>query len=376
MSLSGGGPTSIRQNATGFEGLAVDELGNVFVLEGNGVGGTQVTRIDASGTASVLVSSGATNEYSLISYYGGHLYLADDNDQVLRIEASVPTTTPAVVAALNLEIDHLVAGDGGFVYVIGCSGNTFVIAEVAPAGQVRTLATSTNPEYIYLAASCGRLFVVEDHDPLQALRPLDDPSRSLPQLGPIFFQDPNNDMGEIKADCTGRVFAPFDDWMAQGVPAIVRIDSAGVTTPIHVGQAGQEFEAVAINDPSEYRLWVSTRGSYDARFAFSAIPSGTVIGGFIASADTTAPLGAGSFFGISSDALTAGIIQLAPNPAPGNLFLWPWPVSGLFPDLPLDLPAGSTVLLQGLSTDLLGFAVGPNVGTQNYALTNVLRMNW
>lgn len=369
-------PVTLYSNTGGFEDLCADAFGNVFTLEENGIGGWQVVRIDQSGATTVMSSTGSSGEYWQLAYYGGFLYIADDNDQVLRLPADAVSGTPTVMAVSPFEIDDLAAGDGGFVYMIGCTASGYTLAEISPGGTVRPLSITLATQYGYVATSCGRLFVTDDNGSATLIRPMNDPMQANPVLDSPMYSDPTGNMGEIEADCTGNVFAPFDSWMISGVPAIVRIDSTSVATALFTGQSGQSFQSVAVNDPSEFRVHVTTEGNFGVRVAITGIPSGTGWGGLIPSGNTSASLGAGPFYGITRDALTVSLLAPPVVPTPGGPFLWTYPSAGLFPEVPWVLPPGTLNILQGTSMDVRGFALGPGIGAPGYELSNVLRLNW
>jgi hypothetical protein len=78
------------------------------------------------------------------------------------------------------------------------------------------------------------------------------------------------------------------------------------------------------------------------------VPTG-VTGYLFVSFDTTGPLGSGPLFGLRPDSFTWPILLSPANS--GDLLHWFY-VPGLFPDIPLILPAGILSSLAGISADL------------------------
>ena len=87
---------------------------------------------------------------------------------------------------------------------------------------------------------------------------------------------------------------------------------------------------------------------------------------------TALPVGTGPIFGITPDANTFAILQIAPVAQPGNPLHWTWPAFGVYPQVPLVAPPG-TLGFTG-TWDFLGVAVDAGLGlTPTF---NVSRVIW
>lgn len=134
---------------------------------------------------------------------------------------------------------------------------------------------------------------------------------------------------------TLRFAAPGFD--AQDIPVTV------------VGGTAFQLDVVMLPSTAFSMQASTTPGTGDLHLGLSNIPPSTVQGFTVVSFNTSLPLGMGVVFGINPDTLT--LAGLASPLAPGNLFHWPAGIPGVFPAVPLDLPAGTLSAFLGMSVD-------------------------
>ena len=122
-----------------------------------------------------------------------------------------------------------------------------------------------------------------------------------------------------------------------------------------------------------FQLFATTGGggAGDLSMSLALIPAGTALGFNFITADTSGPLGQGSFFGLVPDATTWFILQ---QPAsPGNPLNWVTGF-GFYPDVPFTVPPGTLTFLAGQSWRLCNVAFDANF--VYLGRTNVVQLNW
>ena len=101
----------------------------------------------------------------------------------------------------------------------------------------------------------------------------------------------------------------------------------------------------------------SPAGQGSLHIGINSIPSAATEGFTLFSFNTTAPVGTGMLLGLNADLLTIACLQ---QPiASGSLIHWTWPVSGIWPAVDLDFPAGSIGFPAGFSADGIAVVLGP-----------------
>lgn len=108
-----------------------------------------------------------------------------------------------------------------------------------------------------------------------------------------------------------------------------------------------------------FNITLSTTGggAGNLNLALANIPAGTTEGFTLFSFDTSGILGQGTLLGLRADVFT--INCLIQPMLPGGILHWPWPQSGVYPQVPWNLPNGSLPFPAGLQVDGQAAALGP-----------------
>lgn len=96
-----------------------------------------------------------------------------------------------------------------------------------------------------------------------------------------------------------------------------------------------------------------------ATLTIGGIPAGAGSGLTLLSAASSAPLGQGALWGLTADPLTFTLVLAAPTPSAGSPVHWLAGIPGVFPSVPLVLPAGSMTPLAGQVWDALAVVLTP-----------------
>jgi hypothetical protein len=124
-------------------------------------------------------------------------------------------------------------------------------------------------------------------------------------------------------------------------------------------------------DP-DFGICVRAFSNSAATLQFANIPPNAVSGLTLISLTPTFPASSGPVFGIWPDPLVWNIAFTPPTP--GGLFAWTANLPGLFPTVPLVLPAGTMTPFSGMTWDFVGLAFGP--GQNLLGATNVAQVTW
>jgi hypothetical protein len=113
-------------------------------------------------------------------------------------------------------------------------------------------------------------------------------------------------------------------------------------------------------------------GAGDLNLSLSMITPGAVEGFTLPTTMATGAIGSGPFFGIWPSAITFDVINTPPGPGNPLHFLVGFP--GVFPDVPLFVPAGVLSFLAGQTWDIVVVVLGP--GLTYAGKSSVQRLAW
>jgi hypothetical protein len=119
--------------------------------------------------------------------------------------------------------------------------------------------------------------------------------------------------------------------------------------------------------PTFFNLDLSTTGAGDLSIDLQNVPMGTTQGYMLFSEDASGIQGGGPLLGLYPTGIT--FFSFTQPLTPGNLFHWTWPVSGLFPDTPVNFPVGA-LPLSLFPVDGIAIAID---GSFNLSTTSVRR---
>lgn len=111
----------------------------------------------------------------------------------------------------------------------------------------------------------------------------------------------------------------------------------------------------------DFEFSTSGGGTGDLHIGVNNIPAAATEGYCVYSLDTT-PGATGTVFGLKPDINT--LLCLIQPKAPGSILHWSWPVTGVFPDVDIDLPAGSIPLPMNTKLDALTFVLGSSLNLE------------
>jgi hypothetical protein len=292
----------------------------------------------------------------------GKLWIGDEGEFVYELDPLTGlatgvswSTLPSINDVSGVAVNPIT----GNIYVVQDSGTPRKIVEFTPAGAPVTT--------INLPATGSSL----DPDGL-----------AYDSYNNWFYVGDDTANTIYRVDTTGATLASWNLSSLNISPEGVGIDEVNGLLYIGDGFVTRQVFVVSgiatpfgncISGPSLFYVSVTTTpGMGNVAAEIGNVPPTTVEGFTAFTLDTTLPVGAGPIFGITPDANTLAILQIAPVAQPGNPLHWTWPAVGVYPQVPLVAPPG-TLSFTG-TWDFLGVALdGSATLTPTF---NVSRVTW